>query len=533
MATIIDSLLITMGMDTTAYRKGQREVEDGARKVNEAERSRGKESAAASKAMADGFRVARNELMSLVGIALGATGIKQFFANMVTGQAVLGRVAKDVGMNARELDAWGKAAETAGGSAEGLQGSLQAIQGGFEEFRLTGKSSVVDAFRAMQVELTGADGKLRPMNDLLLDLSKSMQKMTPQEQIRLSKMLGIDQGTLDLLRMAPNDLNRVVEQMRQASRVTDESTAAAKRAQAEWGKLKSELKGVGEEVFVAVIPGLTQVGTALAANIRDLMVWLHKYTSIKEAAAAIKDSIQATAEYALSGGVRPSERTRQSSASGELKQFDSDFRPYAKAGRVGTEKGRGAKTGGSDFDAFVKAAAAELNVPPALMWGKIRNEVGWKNSTVGDFNFGNVKAGSSWKGPVKEKEVWENIGGKDVMRKEAFRSYASIQEASADYVKMMRNSFPKVEGAASGAEFTDALKNGRYGSYATDPNYARKIMDTARKAPSEYGGTSTVTTNIQSMTINTKATDAPGVARSLSDELSKSQKMAFGASGMR
>lgn len=532
MATIIDSLLITMGMDTSAYRKGQREVEDGARKVNEAERNRGKESAAASKAMAEGFRVARNELMSLVGIALGATGIKQFFANMVTSQAVLGRVAKDIGMNARELDAWGKAAESAGGSAEGLQGSLQSIQGGFEEFRLTGKSSVVDAFRAMQVELTGADGKLRPMNDLLLDLSKSMQKMTPQEQIRLSKMLGIDQGTLDLLRMAPADLSRTVEQMRQASRVTDESTAAAKRAQAEWSKLKSELKGVGEEVFVSVIPGLTQVGTALAKNIHDLMTWLHKYTSIKEAAAAIKNSIQATAEYAMSGGVTASERTRKSSAAGELRQFDNDFKPYAKAGRVGTEKGRGG-SGGSDFDAFVKAAAAELDVPPALMWGKIRNEVGWKNSTVGDFNFGNVKAGPSWKGAVKEKEVWENIGGKDVMRKEAFRSYGSIAEASADYVKMMRNSFPKVAGATSGAEFTDALKNGKYGSYATDPNYASKIMATARRAPAEFGGGSTTTTTIQSLTINTKATDAPGIARSLSDELNKSQKLSFGAAGMR
>ena len=531
MATIIDSLLITMGMDTTAYRKGQREVEDGARKVNEAERSRGKESAAASKAMAEGFRVVRNELMSLVGIALGATGIKQFFANMVTGQAVLGRVAKDVGMNARELDAWGKAAETAGGSAEGLQGSLQAIQGGFEEFRLTGKSSVVDAFRAMQVELTGADGKLRPMNDLLMDVSKSMQRMAPQEQIRLSKMLGIDQGTLDLLRMAPNDLNRTVEQMRQASRVTDESTAAAKRAQAEWSKLKSEMHGVGEELFVAVIPSITKVGTALAENIRDLMAWLHKFTSVKDAVSSLMGG---------TSGAKPGERPKSffEWLVTPLKGAENGLgRPGVggmPAARVGTEKGRGGATsGGSDFDAFVKAAATELNVPPALMWGKIRNEVGWKNSTVGDFNFGNIKAGSSWKGPVKEKEVWENIGGKDVMRKEAFRSYASIQEAGADYVKMMRNSFPRVEGAASGAEFTDALKNGRFGSYATDPNYAAKIMATARKAPAEYGGTSTVTTNIQSMTINTKATDAPGVARSLSDELSKSQKMAFGASGMR
>jgi Transglycosylase SLT domain len=524
MATIIDSLLITMGMDTTAYRKGQREVEDGARKVNEAERSRGKESAAASKAMAEGFRVARNELMSLVGIALGATGIKQFFANMVTGQAVLGRVAKDVGMSARELDAWGKAAETAGGSAEGLQGSLQAIAGGFQEAALTGKSSVVDAFVAMQIPIKDAAGQLRPMNDLLMDLSKSMQRMSPQEQIKLSKMLGIDQGTLDLLRMAPGDLNRTVEQMRQASRVTDESTAAAKKAQAEWSKLKSEMRGVGEEIFAAVIPGLTQVGTALAKNMHDLMAWLQKYTSIKEAAAAIKDSIQATAEYALSGGVKPSDRTRQSSASGELKQFDSDFKPYAKAGQVGTEKGRGVKAGNAptgENSAMFASLEEKHGLPPGTLdrvWsiesGRGKNMVSSAGAT-GHFQFM----------PATAKE------------------YGLTKEDTYDMSKAAPAAAKKLGGLFSryGGNAQMALSAYNWG----EGNLARQGLERAPAETAAYykrflsagqqsgGSTSTVTTNIQSMTINTKATDAPGVARSLSDELSKSQKMAFGASGMR
>ncbi len=547
MATIIDSLLITMGMDTTAYRKGQREVEDGARKVNEAERLRGKESAAASKAMAEGFRGARNELMSLVGIALGATGIKNFFAGMVKDQASLGRFAKDLNMSARELDAWGAAAEQVGGTADGMRSSMQSILGGFEAYSLGENSPVVQAFRALQVNIADSSGKIRPMKDLLLDVAAALQKMPAQDQIRIGGMLGLDRGTLDLLRQGSAQVGDIVAQMEKASGVTEESTRAAAKSQAQWASFNRELKGVGQTIFSALIPSMDGAN----GQLRQFSGWIndHKdeigqfvgmlasgFTAVGRAIGEAFGWFYKLGEK-LSGtsiGNKLGETIAKVLAYGGNKEAQAALvaNGAAPASSTAAPKVTGAKPG-NDFDAFVKATAAELNVPPALMWGKIRNEVGWKNSTVGDFNFGNVKAGSSWKGATKEKEVWENIGGKDVMRKEVFRSYASIQEAAADYVKMMRHAFPRVEGAASGAEFTDALKNGRYGSYATDPGYASKIMSMARRAPAEFGGGSTTTTTIQNMTINTKATDAPGIARSLSDELSKSQKISFGAVGMR
>lgn len=519
MATIIDSLLITMGMDTSAYRKGQREVEDGSRKINEAERNRAKVSSESSKAMAEGFRVARNELMSLVGIALGATGIKQFFANMVTSQAVLGRVAKDIGMNARELDAWGKAAESAGGSAEGLQGSLQSIMGGFQEAALTGKSSVVDAFVAMQVPIKDAKGELRPMTDLLMDMGKAMQRMSPQEQIKLSKMLGIDQGTLDLLRMAPADLGRTVEQMRQASRVTDESTAAAKRAQAEWSKLKSEMHGVGEELFIAVIPSLTKVGTALAENIHDLMAWLQKYSSVKDAVTAITSG---------KAGAKPGEKPKSffEWLLTPLKGTENGLgRPGAGAmpsARVGTEKGRGARPAPSGENAALFAdLETQHNLPPGTLdrvWsiesGRGKNMVSSAGAT-GHFQF--MPATAKEYGLTKEDTY-------------------DMSKAAPAAAKKLGGLFKRYGGDAQMALSAYNWGEGNLGRYGLERAPAETAAYYKRflgAGPQTGGGSTTNTTTIQNMTINTKATDAPGIARSLSDELNKSQKLSFGAAGMR
>ncbi len=273
MATVIDSLLITMGMDVSGYRKGQREVEDGARKINESDRTRAKVSAESSKVMADGFRLARNELLSLVGIALGATGIKSFFTGMVKDQANLGRLAKDLGMSARELDAWGAAAEHVGGSADGMRSSMQSILGGFEAFKLGERSPVVEAFRALGINITDSAGQIRPMKDLMLDLAGALQKMPAQDQLRVAGMLGIDRGTLDLLRQGSAQVGDIVAQMEKASGVTEESTRAAAKSQAQWASFNRELKGVGQTIFSALIPSMDGAN----GQLRQFSGWINDH----------------------------------------------------------------------------------------------------------------------------------------------------------------------------------------------------------------------------------------------------------------
>lgn len=91
-------------------------------------------------------------------------------------------------------------------------------------------------------------------------------------------------------------------------------------------------------------------------------------------------------------------------------------------------------------------------------------ETGWGRSTVGDYNYGNIKAGGSWKGAIKRAD--------DDKPNEAFRSYNSIDEYAADKVRLIRNRY-HVTDNDSPAEFAQKMKQG---GYATSRTYAENLI---------------------------------------------------------
>ena len=81
-----------------------------------------------------------------------------------------------------------------------------------------------------------------------------------------------------------------------------------------------------------------------------------------------------------------------------------------------------------------------------------------------NFNFGGIKG----RGPTGETahcKTHEVIAGKDVTIRDGFRAYRTLDEGAVDYVKLMRDQFPRaMEQAARGnvSEFAKALKQSHY-----------------------------------------------------------------------
>lgn len=293
MATVIDALLVTLGLDSTGFQKGQKDAadsqeefrkrtEEDAKKVVETNKtttkeykkgqkesgesqekfrkeseSNSKKVNAQSKAMAEGFGAVKGQLLGLVAVGLGAVSVKSFFEDMVHGQATLGRSARSIGISARELDGWRAAAETVGGTGAGIEQTMKSIQAGFQAFRLgDSNNSVVAAFRAMQINITDANRQIRPMRDLMLDIAGAMKGRSAQDQLTLAGMLGADEGSLNLLREGRISVEQLLDRLTKASGVTDASAEASIKAQAKWAIFKRELAGVGQSIFVALIPAM-------------------------------------------------------------------------------------------------------------------------------------------------------------------------------------------------------------------------------------------------------------------------------------
>lgn len=130
-----------------------------------------------------------------------------------------------------------------------------------------------------------------------------------------------------------------------------------------------------------------------------------------------------------------------------------------------------------------KKASELLGTHPAVLIAQAALETDWGRKIIRhkdgqiSFNLFNIKAGSSWD---KESVTVKTLEYKDgVVNKEraAFRSYHSFSESFEDYVRLLKNNSrydQAVQNAANPKQFLQALQTG---GYATDPNYAKKILN--------------------------------------------------------
>lgn len=131
---------------------------------------------------------------------------------------------------------------------------------------------------------------------------------------------------------------------------------------------------------------------------------------------------------------------------------------------------------------YAELAAADLGVDAKVLLSQAALETGWGRSVIkksdGDstFNLFNIKADKSWRREqVKQAtlEFADGIGRKEMA---AFRSYDSYQDSFNDYVHFIKNN-PRYGNAikmtANPGQYMHELQQA---GYATDPNYAAKVM---------------------------------------------------------
>jgi flagellar protein FlgJ len=130
-------------------------------------------------------------------------------------------------------------------------------------------------------------------------------------------------------------------------------------------------------------------------------------------------------------------------------------------------------------------AGNALGVDPSALVAQAALETGWGRavpshaSGSSSFNLFGMKAGSSWNGATTHVPTLEFEDGMPVRKVERFRAYSSPADSFNDYARLIGGN-PRYENArgAGGdvATFASALQEG---GYATDPNYARKVVAVA------------------------------------------------------
>ena len=142
---------------------------------------------------------------------------------------------------------------------------------------------------------------------------------------------------------------------------------------------------------------------------------------------------------------------------------------------------------------LARKAAAKLDVPAEVIVAQSALETGWGRHmlTTDDgqpaWNLFGIKADARWEGEnvsAATLEVRDGIARREVA---SFRAYGSAAEAVEDYVLFLSQQprYAGVSGQADPESFAAALQ---HAGYATDPDYAAKIVRVTRQVSAEAAG---------------------------------------------
>jgi flagellum-specific peptidoglycan hydrolase FlgJ len=124
-----------------------------------------------------------------------------------------------------------------------------------------------------------------------------------------------------------------------------------------------------------------------------------------------------------------------------------------------------------------RALAASSKIPASFTVAQAANETGWGASELAQkyHNLFGVKADASWHGPTVFLPTKECINGKDVVVSAPWRVYPDWLSSLQDRTKFLLTN-PRYKPAfacTDGRDFAVAVQKA---GYATDPNYAQKII---------------------------------------------------------
>ena len=190
-------------------------------------------------------------------------------------------------------------------------------------------------------------------------------------------------------------------------------------------------------------------------------------------------------ESYASGLVTPQSPAVTPARSGGVPQGDSD--PLRAKARVESYAPAHVEAFVQRLLPHAQAASASTGIPARFMLGQAALESGWGKAEIrgadgqNSHNLFGIKAGASWKGQTVDIVTTEYVNGKPQKQVESFRAYDSYADSFRDYANLLRNNARYQNVLAQGHDAAGFAQGLQQAGYATDPNYAQKLMSVIRQ----------------------------------------------------
>lgn len=264
MPTIIDALVVSLGLDAKAVVKGQKQAEGAFKRVQTSAAKMGDGVAAAANTAGDAFHSLERKALAFFAVLTAGKTLKAFISDTTSANVAAGNMARNLGVSVNSLTAWQKAAQAAGGSAEDVSSSLGSLVSQFQT--IDGRRNLGMMFGQMGVRLEGANGQLRDMNSLMPDLARAAQRLGPQMFSALGSQAGFSQGFINLLEQGPEHIQKLYASLQKYA-PTERDTRASAQLLEDWTKLTAQSEAFGRSIMTDLSPEVHELMDMLSKGI--------------------------------------------------------------------------------------------------------------------------------------------------------------------------------------------------------------------------------------------------------------------------
>lgn len=193
-------------------------------------------------------------------VLLGNTGLLKLANDAAKANMQLSNLATNLRINTTSLQSWQNAALSGGGTAEGMTSSLTGIKQAMNGLVMFGDANMLPYFNALGVSMVDSYGKVRDVNNVMLDLADAFSKMPRDQAYTIANQMGIDDGTFNTLVRGRKELQEILDIQKQMYHSDQKAIAQSKELtkqqailSAHWQSMKQLIGDALTPILIALI----------------------------------------------------------------------------------------------------------------------------------------------------------------------------------------------------------------------------------------------------------------------------------------
>ena len=268
---IVEQMLVELGLDASKYtaqadkaEKKNQALEKSLDKTEKASKQAGKANEELAKKYHSsieqtakfGQAIAKvtKELTGFFAVIIGSTGLFKLANDAAHANMEVSKLSGQLGMATASITDWQNAAGAFGGSAQGMTASLTGIKQAMNGLVMFGDASMLPYFNALGVSVVDDAGKVRKLDDVMLDLADSFQKMPKEQAYTIGKKMGFDDGTINALISGRKELQEILDIQKRMYHSDGEAIARSRELTKQQAILSAHWQSMKQLVGDALTP---------------------------------------------------------------------------------------------------------------------------------------------------------------------------------------------------------------------------------------------------------------------------------------